>query len=477
MDRRSLLRGAAAVASAGLARSSGYSGLAELASPPIIKIGVDPGKMVGTILPSFMGLGYEISSVAAGGPLVSGSPVYERLVRNLGHDGVIRVGGNTSDYSRFDPAGTSLAKSKSSVINQSDLNALGTFLNATGWKLIWGLNLGNGSEQDAVAEAKAVAKIAGSSLIAFEIGNEPDLFLHEGHRTGSYSYADYLGEYRRFKHAIREHLPDTPFAGPDAAVKMDWVKQFAVDEGSDLKLLTCHYYREGQNPSSTLAKLLHPDPALLARLKEAREAGDQARLPYRVCETNSFSGGGRPGVSDTFGAALWVLDFMYTLASNQAGGVNIETGINQLDFISSYSPLRGDASTGYSAAPDYYGMLAFARAAPGKLVSADYNAAGLEVTAYAVAKENGALIVTILNKEPSQDIRLSVETGSHHAHASALWLRAPGLNSKDDVTLGGAAVAADGSWTPKSLEEQPVRAGKCEFLLPAASAVVLGLAT
>ena len=425
-----------AVAAAGLSRRA----LAGKAETRAVTIAVDRDRVIGAIRPDFMGLGYEISSVAANGPLCSGSPVYERLVRNLGRDGVIRIGGNTSDYSAYSPSGASVSKPKGSSINDANLRALGGFLEATGWKLIWGLNLGNGSEDDAVAEAKAVTKFAGSKLIAFEIGNEPDLFVHEGHRQGSYDYEQYLAEFRRYKAAVRRVLPDAAFAGPDVAGKLEWVKRFAADEGRDLKFLTCHYYREGQNPSSSLAKLLHPDPKLLTRLAEAREAGESAHLSYRICETNSFSGGGRPGVSDTFGAALWVMDFMFTLASAQAGGVNIETGINQLDFISSYSPLRGDASTGYSVGPDYYGMLAFAQASPGRLTAVDCDAGGLELTAYAVVRDDGALSLSILNKEAAQDAQVSVQVGGPVAHARAVWLRAPGLESRDGVSLGGASL-------------------------------------
>ncbi len=472
MNRRNLLKGAVTVAAAGLSRRA----LAGKPDTRPVTITVNADRMIGTIPSNFTGLGYEISSVAANGPLCSRSPVYERLVRNLGREGVIRVGGNTSDYAAYSPAGPSVSKPKGSTINDANLRALGDFLDATGWKLIWGLNLGNGSENDAVAEAKAVTKFAGSKLIAFEIGNEPDLFVHEGHRTGSYTYEQYRTDFRRYKAAIRRALPDAPIAGPDAAVNMEWVTRFAADEGGDLKFLTCHYYREGQNPSSTLAKLLHPDPKLLTRLAEARAAGESAHLPYRICETNSFSGGGRPGVSDTFGAALWVMDFMFTLASAQAGGVNIETGINQLDFMSSYSPLRGDASTGYSVGPDYYGMLAFAQATPGKLAAVDCDAGGLELTAYAVAGDDGALRLCILNKETAQDAQVSVQVGGRAAHARALWLRAPGLESKDGVSLGGASLSADGLWKPKPVEKLPVRAGKCELPVPAATAVVLTFA-
>src|SRR6185437_4862345 len=115
--------------------------------------------------------------------------------------------------------------------------------------------------QNAVDEARAVAAIAKGKLLAFEIGNEPDLFAHEGHRPHGYSYENYLADYRRFKSALRAALPGVPLAVPDVAGDNEWVRRFAEDEGSDLKLLTHHYYRGGAgNPASTLDLLLNPDP-------------------------------------------------------------------------------------------------------------------------------------------------------------------------------------------------------------------------
>jgi hypothetical protein len=35
-----------------------------------------------------------------------------------------------------------------------------------------------------------------------------------------------------------------------------------VDEDRGINLLTHHYYREGENPTSTIDKLLHTDPKL-----------------------------------------------------------------------------------------------------------------------------------------------------------------------------------------------------------------------
>src|SRR5262249_20471679 len=92
-------------------------------------------------------------------------------------------------------------------------------------------------------------------LIAFEIGNEPDLFSarHRPRSTG-YTYDAYLHEYRAFRDALRTAIAHVPLAGPDAAIQTDWVVNFARDEGYDVKLLTHHYYREGQNQTSTAEK-------------------------------------------------------------------------------------------------------------------------------------------------------------------------------------------------------------------------------
>src|SRR6202008_375762 len=137
-------------------------------------------------------------------------------------------------------------------------------------------------------------------------------------------------------------------------------------EGKDAVLLTHHYYREGQSRGSTIPKLLGVDPKLQTQLNTLRAASQSCGVPYRICEVNSFSGGGRPGVSDTMASALWVLDYMYTLATNGCSGVNIETGVNHLGFVSSYSPIGDDERGNYSAKPEYYGMLAFSLGGQGQ---------------------------------------------------------------------------------------------------------------
>ena len=395
-----------------------------------VQIGVNARRKRGVIPADFLGLGYEISSVSIPGSLSAKNTAYVELVRKLGR-GVVRVGGITADYASFAPQGQAVSTPKGSVVTLANLQDLGSFLHATGWQLIWALNLGTGQIADAVAEAQAVAGAVGHQLLAFEIGNEPDLFNRgsSAHRPSSYQYEDWLAEYRRYKQAIRAKLPDAAFAGPDAASATDWVTRFAADEGKDLKLLTHHYYRECAGPNSTLAKLLQPDPKLGPLLNQLSAATEQSQAPYRICETNSFCGGGKQGVSDTFGGALWALDFLWKLAEAGCAGVNMETGVNQLDFVSWYSPVAGN-----SARPEYYGMLAFAESVGGEPVEVTTLAGDANVTAYAVVRGQN-LVLTIINKDVEHPVEVDVAVQGRFASGKIMRLAAPSVESKEGVTF------------------------------------------
>jgi Glycosyl hydrolase family 79 C-terminal beta domain len=439
-------------------------------SPAQVSVRIGPPLF--TIASDFPGLGYEISSVARSGLLGPANSTYVELVRTLGREGVVRVGGNTADYARYMATAKPVSSPYGTMVNDRALKELGGFLEATGWKLIWALNLGSATEEDAVAEAKAVSAVAQNRLLAFEIGNEPDLFSHEKHRPPGYGYEQWLADYRRYKTALRAQLPGIPFAGPDVAGKTEWVSRFAVDEGKDIVLLTHHYYREGQNPGSTIAKLLGVDPKLQPQLDQLHAASQRCGVPYRICEVNSFSGGGRPGVSDTMASALWVLDYMFTLATNNCGGVNIETGVNQLGFISSYSPIGDDEQGHYSAKPEYYGMLAFSVAGRGELLQTEVGPTLTEIKAYATRSKDSALTITLINKGATGAI-LRLDTKSSSRQASVIRLEGPAVDARTEVTLGGAEITAAGAWKASKQEVLPVSSGQLSIPLAATSAAIL----
>ena len=154
-----------------------------------------------------------------------------------------------------------------------------------------------------------------------------------------------------------------------------------------------------------------------------------------MCETASFSGGGRLGVRDTFAAALWALDYLFVLAEHGCAGVNMETGVNHLGWISHYTPISDDLHGNYGAAPEYYGLLAFAHAAKGELIAAACEAGGINCTAYAT-RLNGRVCVAVINKDQSQDADIAIR-GVAAKRAQVMRLTGPSLTARDGVQLGG----------------------------------------
>ena len=421
-----------------------------------------------------MGLGFEISSVASAGMLSGDNHRLIQFVRTLGTRGVIRIGGNTSDYARYSADGPPTSQPMGTVINKAVIQDLGRFLRATGWRLIWGLNLGSGSEQQAAEEAAAVAAAAPEALLAFEMGNEPDLFV-PAHRQRGYDYGSYLAEYRRYKAAIRARVPDAPFAGPDVASNVQWVERFAADEGADLKLLTHHYYALGppSNPSTTITNLLGGSERFDRKLARLEAISTAAHLPYRLCELNSCFGGGKAGVSDTFASALWVLDLMFNMAMRKCAGINVETGLNQLGKISVYSPIYPQDDGGFVARPIYYGMLAFKLAARGKLIRTNVNDRDLKLTAYATRINDNRVCVTVINKDLSSDADVHVGITHRYSKATPMRLTAPSAASTNRVTFGDAEVGTDGQWRPGPPQTLHMQNGQINLRVPKSSAALV----
>jgi hypothetical protein len=437
--------------------------------PVLVKIQIDPQITISHISTNFIGFGYETAAVAQSNFFTPSNLEMVQLYRNLG-PGLIRIGGIISDHTKYVPDGQPAPHDQKqiTIINRHNLGDLGDFARATGWKVMWGLNLGTGTKEEAVEEAQAVNVALGSSLQSFQIGNEV-----EGLRRFNKSYDAYHTTFIDYKNAIRAVLPDAPFSGPDSIGNITWVTNFASTEAADTKILTVHYYCGGAgDPKSTLEKLLARDEGLENRLNRLRAISREHNIPFRINEVNSYSGGGKAGVSDTFGAALWCLDFMYRLASYGCDGVNMETDINQLGWISHYSPIVHDPTGHCSARPEYYGMLAFATAAKGDLVQVTTDNTNIDLAAYATKDAHGLLWLTIINKDASQDATLHPIPPRDCTLGKLYRLKAPSIQSNEHVTFSGALVTEDGKWSPTS----PLDAIINGFILvPHASAAVLSL--
>ena len=331
--------------------------------------------------PDFTGLSYETSQLSdpsffsrANGPLAG-------FHRRLGAAGILRIGGNTSEFSVWSPTAASIQPTPAALgpdtgrhpaprrpVTPLAVRNLRGFLELSGWRLIYGLNMGSESPETVAAEAAYVAGVMGERLVAFQLCNEPDLFHKNGLRPADYDYRQFATEWRRYFRALRQRLPHAAVAGPDTAGDNEWLVRFADEQRRDVAFLTQHYYAEGPptDPSMTIERLLGPSSRLEAEFAAVAAARRQTGLPFRMAETNSCYQGGKPGVSDTFASALWAADLMYRLAQAGAIGVNFHGG-----GYGWYAPVAGTRGNGFVARPIYYGMLLFAVAGAGRLVMTD----------------------------------------------------------------------------------------------------------
>lgn len=400
-----------------------------------------------TLPPDFLGLGYEMSSPARMGLLSTDNTRYVQLLSHLGRGGVMRFGGIVADFTRYQPDGPPATEPKHTVITRAALEQLRGFLDKTGWNAIWSVNFGQGTLKEAIAEARDVAQILGERLLFLELGNEVENYGQGAHplREKSYSFHQYRAEYARWHAALLAAVPNLRFAAPDTAASVEWLEAMAADAQGTVQLLTTHYYRNAQQHGSA-EQLAKPDPALHLKLQRLRTVSELNHIPWRMCETNSFSGGGLPGVSDTLLGALWTLDFLLLLASEGCAGVNLETGVNQLGFVSSYSPIQDDGKGNNWAGAPYYGMLAFARAARGatEISALALPAATPEFTGYVFRKGKAAVAHVYVNRSAQQTLSVPASAMAGQGAGQVVWLQGKGLLSGEGITLGGTGVDASG---------------------------------
>ena len=444
MKRRKFLRksGAAAASCLALRFLHAQNGVPQGSQPIEATLAIDESTSLATIPADFVGLSYESAQLANPAFFAATNTALIALFRELSENGVLRLGGGTSEFTAFtseEPAGpppfdavgpdTSKNVKSDTPITPKSLRNLRAFLDATNWRCLYGLNLGRGPVERAAEEASYVQEILGPQLIAFQLGNEPDAWRNR-YRPATWSYADYWKEWSAAHAAVIARVPEARFAGPDVSNKVAYVTGFAADvkkNAPDVVMLTSHYYAMGPAgaPGMTIDRLLSPDPKLERDLNTIMDAARAAGLPYRMSEGNSCWNGGQPGVSDTLASALWVADMMLDFATAGCAGVNLHGGGNGY-----YTPIAGSLAAGFEKRPEYFGM-EFVKPLIGATLIRSTLACGSERIRAYVAGKNGSLLLVLINKtEQSAEIQLPFR-GARMASI----LTGPSLDAKRDVVL------------------------------------------
>ena len=447
------------------------------------QIDIDATKPGLAIPADFLGISYEKNALVEP-HFKAENTVFVNLHRNLGA-GTLRLGGNKVELTRWQAdASASLDKATGlAVIGRTTLDNFYGFLKATEWKCLHGINLAGNQPDSSADEAAYALKVGGTSILAIELGNEPNLYTNHDLRKKGYDCPTYLPEAAAAIKVIRARNPGIILAGPATARRPDhWFEDAVAGLKGQLQIGTSHLYAlsgGSTNPKSanfpSIENLLLP--ATMAKdvtmVDEHLAAAKAAGMRYRLAEFNSVSNGGRTGVSDTFVSALWATDFLFSVAAHGADGVNFHCNLKP----GSYSPMSTvKGETRYTVHPLYYAMLLFHDAGQGRLLPTKVQSTA-NLVAHATLDDSGKVRVVLVNKDLTQDVVATVQVGTRFRAGSVHRLTAPQASSKDGVTYANTVVAADGRWQRTLATEKAVAVhnGRAVVSLPAASAMVLTL--
>ena len=431
----------------------------------------------------YIGLSYEVQQLVDSSFFSAENARLVREFKALSVHGVLRLGGNTSEFEWWKPASDTMEpahpqtrevvgepKAQYYPVTAEAVRNLAGFLRATGWTCLYGIGMGTNTPEQPAEEAEYVAKTLGDRLQYFQIGNEVDLFSHHLRDPKTWNVKAYLDEWLPIARAVTKAVPGARFGMPDVAANVGWLTEIAemwpsIKYPPHVTTLTHHYYFGGPatNPAVSIPNLLNP--ASMERVQKmadtATAAADKMGVRVRMTEGNTCYRGGKPGVSDVFAPALWSADYSLLLARNNYSGVNLHGGTGKSVANSVGGSLPGDvmlkdagATPGqiashphpfytpiatfgdeYTLEPVAYG-LKFAGALCGATLvkpdlSAQIQSTGVDATAYAAMLPGGAMTVVILNKDAERNLDLTLEFGSDKSgavevetlHASAMDAR------------------------------------------------------
>jgi hypothetical protein len=197
-------------------------------------------------------------------------------------------------------------------------------------------------------------------------------------------------------------------------------------------------------------------------------------------------------MSDAFAAALWAGDYMLELASLGCAGVNLHGGRSafltaglgghtpgmkvattpQTLHSGFYTPIQSEPSREAKAMPIFYGMMLANQFSGCKILRADCDVHGANVTAYA-ARNQRVTQVAVFNRDEHTSIHLAVRGVTTKTSATVWRMQAPALNATEGVALAGAPILAHAQWSPRVEEPVAVSNGVAHLRVPASSAALL----
>ncbi|KII84147.1 glycoside hydrolase family 79 protein [Plicaturopsis crispa FD-325 SS-3] len=399
----------------------------------------------------------------------------------------IRYGGNTQEFAVLQdslPDGKAIEKDKNSASNPTQtptliltpeilymLNNISALVNAK-----WYLGIPfNDSSNLRLGIAEKGEAILGDNLLGLQVGNEPDLYSAHQHRPSTYSQFDYFGEFGQLIQAVAND-PNIPvrdnLIGPSVATgawtpEMVWDTGFITAYSSSLKYLAVEHYPDDncgaqfglgavKDPQTEFPNFLNhtAGKSIIAPYLNSSAIAQAAGKPFLMFETNTASCGGFPGISDSFGSALWALDYGLQMAYSNFSGALLHVG-GQSVYYNPFTapPTNQSAFHQWSVGPIYYATLivaeTFGPSGNAQILDLNANNGDIFTPAYVIYEDGEAARVALFNymTDPSgantYTATISVgggDTGTPNAVPNSVkvkYLKAPSVGEKSNITWAG----------------------------------------
>ncbi|KAJ3487915.1 hypothetical protein NLI96_g3197 [Meripilus lineatus] len=312
----------------------------------------------------------------------------------------IRVGGNTQETARYVEStadGKMIEKQGIDPNNPTATPALiytielfyllGNISSLVNAKWYLGIPLNDTSDLR-LEIAEYGQAILGDSLIGLQVGNEPDLYLRHQHRPEGYNQQSYFDEFGQVIKAMQadskikrtDYLIGPSIAYADWTPESVWDTNFVPSYANNLAAVTVENY-PSDNCASIYAGvgtpkvpqdeyykyLSHDAPnsgkSLLQKFMASSTYIQSQGKPFIMFETNTASCGGFAGISNSFGAGLWALDYGLQAAYSNLSHALLHIGGQDVYYNPATPPPTGQSSYHkWTIGPLMYSILAVSEA-------------------------------------------------------------------------------------------------------------------
>ncbi|CAL1698444.1 unnamed protein product [Somion occarium] len=228
----------------------------------------------------------------------------------------------------------------------------------------------------------------GDNLLGLQVGNEPDLYARHQHRPENYGPADYVGEVGDVIKAMQANgnIPNTNnIIGPSVSTAT-WTPEMVFDAGfitqyqNNLAAISVENYPTDNcfaiyggngsphNPQDEFINFLTHDGLysgkhMIEKFLGASAVAQQSQKQMLMFETNTASCGGFPGSSNSFGSALWGVDYGLQLAYSNFSHALLHCGGQDVFYNRCLAPPTGlSAFHEWTIGPLMYSILVVSEA-------------------------------------------------------------------------------------------------------------------